>query len=255
MRSDDVSKPGNSAEAHSENAGVPSGLDASREFWDEKAKENPYWYVSSFGSYDNRNLDEFWKSGENIWSDLKRALDYQPRPSDVVVEIGCGVGRLSRVIAPQVSHLHALDISAEMLAEARKMDARNVSFHRADGNDLRMLPDGVADLVLAYCVFQHLPSVEVLGRYLNEMVRVAKPGGIIAFTLTPRTWRVYLRPVSQLRRWLIERFANGGPTNLYRHAWLGIRPSKKAVEAAIPVTLKWSTLHGDKWLFVGRKGS
>jgi ubiquinone/menaquinone biosynthesis C-methylase UbiE len=253
MRSDDVPKPANSVEAHAENASVPSGLDASREFWDEKARENPYWYVSSFGSYDNRNLDEFWKSGENIWSDLKRALDYRPRPTDVVVEIGCGVGRLSRVIAPQVSHLHALDISAEMLAEAGKMDARNVSFHRAEGNDLRMLPDGIADLVLAYCVFQHLPSVEALGRYLKEMVRVAKPGGIIAFTLTPRSWRVYLRPVSQLRRWLIERFAHGGPTDLYRHAWLGIRPSEKEVEAAIPVTLERSTLHGDKWLFVGRR--
>lgn len=255
MRSNNVPNPANSGEAHPESAGAPSGLDASREFWDEKAKENPYWYVSSYGSYDNRNLDEFWKSGGNIWADLKRALDYRPRPSDVVVEIGCGVGRLSRVIAPEVSHLHAFDISAEMLAEAAKMEPRNVSFHRAEGNDLRILPDGIADLVLAYCVFQHLPSVEVLGRYLKEMVRVAKPGGIIAFTLTPRTWRVYLRPVSQARRWLIERFAHGGPKDLYRHAWLGIRPSKGAIEAASPVILKRSTLHGDKWLFVGRRES
>lgn len=255
MRSNNVPGSANSREALLESAGAPSGLDASREFWDEKAKENPYWYVSSYGSYDNRNLDEFWKSGENIWSDLKRALNYRPRPSDVVVEIGCGVGRLSRVIAPEVSHLHAFDISAEMLAEAAKMEPRNVSFHRAEGNDLRILPNGIADLVLAYCVFQHLPSVEVLGRYLEEMVRVAKPGGIIAFTLTPRTWRVYLRPVSQLRRWLIERFAHGGPKDLYRHAWLGIRPSRKAVEAASPVALKRSTLHGDKWLFVGGRES
>ncbi len=255
MRSNNVPNPANSGEAHPESAGAPSGLDASREFWDEKAKENPYWYVSSYGSYDNRNLDEFWKSGGNIWADLKRALDYRPRPSDVVVEIGCGVGRLSRVIAPEVSHLHAFDISAEMLAEAAKIEPRNVSFHRAEGNDLRILPDGIADLVLAYCVFQHLPSVEVLGRYLKEMVRVAKPGGIIAFTLTPRTWWVYLRPVSQARRWLIERFAHGGPKDLYRHAWLGIRPSKGAIEAASPVILKRSTLHGDKWLFVGRRES
>src|ERR1019366_7570372 len=96
-----------------------SGLEASRQFWDEKARENPYWYVSSAGPYEGRNLAEFWASGPKIWNDLKSASGYQPKRNDIVVEIGCGVGRLTRAIAPEVGRVFAFDLSAEMLAIAR----------------------------------------------------------------------------------------------------------------------------------------
>ena len=91
-----------------------SGLEASRQFWDEKARENPYWYVSSAGPYEGRNLAEFWASGPKIWNDLKSASGYQPKRIDTVVEIGCGVGRLTRAIAPEVGRVFAFDLSAEM---------------------------------------------------------------------------------------------------------------------------------------------
>ncbi len=96
-----------------------SGLEASRQFWDEKARENPYWYVSSAGPYEGRNLAEFWASGPKIWNDLKSASGYEPTSNDTVVEIGCGVGRLTRAIAPEVGKILAFDLSAEMLAIAR----------------------------------------------------------------------------------------------------------------------------------------
>jgi len=65
-----------------------SGLEASRQFWDEKARENPYWYVSSAGPYEGRDLAEFWASGPKIWNDLKSAAGYDPKHTDTVVEIG-----------------------------------------------------------------------------------------------------------------------------------------------------------------------
>jgi SAM-dependent methyltransferase len=109
-----------------------SGLEASRQFWDEKARENPYWYVSSAGPYEGRNLAEFWASGPKIWNDLKSASGYQPKRIDTVVEIGCGVGRLTRAIAPEVGRVFAFDLSAEMLTIARSVEADNASFHRAE---------------------------------------------------------------------------------------------------------------------------
>jgi hypothetical protein len=37
-----------------------SGLEASRQFWDEKARENPYWYVSSeFGAAASSDYERF----------------------------------------------------------------------------------------------------------------------------------------------------------------------------------------------------
>ena len=91
----------------------------------------------------------------------------------------------------------------------------------AEGDSLAGVENGTADLAIAYCVFQHLPSQAVLKRYLTEMRRVVKPGGIIAFTLSPRSWDDALRPVLRVHRWLREKIASGGPRGLYRREWIG----------------------------------
>jgi SAM-dependent methyltransferase len=227
-------------------------LRTSRAFWDAKATENPYWYVSSYGPYGERDLEEFWAAGPRIWRDLREAIGYAPRRADVVVEIGCGVGRLTRAIASDVAHVHAFDISEGMLAVARQSGPVNATFHRGDGDSLAGVSNGTADLAIAYCVFQHLPSLAVLSRYLAEMRRVVKPGGIIAFTLSPRTWDDALRPVLRVNRWLREKVARGGPRGLYRREWIGIRPRRDDVYALSPMPLDFTPLHGDKWLFWGR---
>lgn len=227
-------------------------LNDSRAFWDAKAAENPYWYVSSYGPYDERNLAEFWQAGHRIWRDLREGIGYVPGRHDVVVEIGCGVGRLTRAIAADVAHVHAFDISEGMLEVARRSGLSNVTFRRGEGDSLAAASSGAADLAIAYCVFQHLPSLAVLERYLLEMRRVVKPGGTIAFTLSPRTWVDALRPVLRVRRWVRERIVSGGPRGLYQREWVGIRPPRDIVQALSPVTLAFALLHGDKWLFWGR---
>ena len=202
-----------------------SGLEASRQFWDEKARENPYWYVSSAGPYDGRDLADFWASGLKIWNDLKSASGYQPERADNVVEIGCGVGRLTRAIAPEVRSILAFDLSAEMLAIARSsVEASNVSFHRAETPALPEIADGSADAFVVYLRrFQHLPNLDMLQAYLNTAARVLKPGGKLIFTMTPRTWRDSIAFALRTRRWLVERRSSQGPRGLYRNKWYGIR--------------------------------
>jgi SAM-dependent methyltransferase len=227
-------------------------LDSIRDFWNAKAHEDPYWFVSTYGKYgEGRDLESFWTSGSHIWTELKRATGYVPQLSHRVVEIGCGVGRLTRAIAPEVGHVDALDVSEEMLAIAKTASLANVTFFVGDGVSLQPLPDNWADLVLAYCVFQHLPSVYTLTRYLTEMVRVAKPDGMIAFTLTPRTWTVLLLPILRLRAYLRERLSNDGPRGLYRREWVGIRPSTRRVHNISPIHLNSSLFMEDKLLFFG----
>ncbi len=231
-----------------------SGLEASRQFWDEKARENPYWYVSSAGPYDGRNLAEFWASGPKIWNDLKSSSGYEPRGSDTVIEIGCGVGRLTRAIAPEVGRVFAFDLSAEMLAIARtSVEAANASFHRAETPALAEIADGSADAFVAYCVFQHLPDLDVLREYLNTAARVLKPGGRLIFTMTPRTWRDSIAFALRLRRYLVERRSAKGPRGLYRNEWYGIRPTTQEIARLCPIETKNLLLHGDKWLFFGTR--
>ena len=222
-------------------------LKTSREFWEEKATENAAWYISSYGSYHNRDMDGFWQSGNTIWDDLKRETGYIPESTDVVVDIGCGIGRLTRAMAREVGHVHGFDISRNMLEEARKLGLPNATFYETEGNSLRPLPDKSCDLVLAYNVLQHMPSTEVLGQYLREMARVSR--GMIAFTLSPRDWTRYLLPLLRVRSWL----RNGtGPRGIYKREWTGIRPRRSTVQGLSPLALESSVLHGDKWLFYGQ---
>ena len=70
-------------------------------------------------------LRSFGPVGGAIWNDVKRVTGYAPRAGDTVVEIGCGVGRLTRAIAPEVGRVIALDISERMLAIARQANLPN----------------------------------------------------------------------------------------------------------------------------------
>src|SRR5437868_4584569 len=154
-------------------------VESSRKFWDEKASQNAHWYISSFGSYENRDMEEFWQSGSMIWRDIQNATGFHPTPKDHVVEVGCGVGRISRAVAGDVGQLDAFDISKEMVERARELNLANANFHVGTGDGLQPMPDNSADFVLAYCVFQHLPAISILSNYLRDMVRVAKPGAMI----------------------------------------------------------------------------
>jgi len=225
-----------------------------KSFWNRAADENPYWYVSSFCPYDaERNLEEFWASGQAIWNDIKLVTGYAPRTGDTVVEIGCGVGRLTRAIAPAVGRVIALDISERMLAIARQGNLPNAEFQVAQGFTLPGIPDGSADLVLGYCVFQHLPTHAALKSYLAEMYRVTKPGGIITFTLVPRDWTTWLLPAMRLKAYLRERLSRGGPKGIYCKEWVGIRPSASVVRNLSPLVLERRTLDPGRTLYFGRR--
>lgn len=229
-------------------------LESSAKFWDEKARENAPWYISTYGPYAGRNEEEFWASGRRIWADLKARTGYTPGPGDAVVEIGCGIGRLTRAIAPEVGVVHAFDISAEMVRQAGRNGPPNAQFHVTGGDSLQPLADGSADLVLAYCVLQHLPSEAILQRYLQEMTRVARAGALVAFTTAPRGWRARLLPLARVKAALTGARRGPGPQGLHRKEWAGIRPSRRRVRSLCPMAIEHAELDGDRWLFWGRAG-
>jgi SAM-dependent methyltransferase len=100
------------------------------------------------------------------------------RPDDVVLEIGCGVGRVGRVVAPRCREWIGTDISAHMLrhAAARLADLPNVRFVELPTVGLDGIPDASIDLVYCTVVFMHLYEWDRY-RYVQEAVRVLRSGG------------------------------------------------------------------------------
>lgn len=217
-----------------------------KDFWDEKARENATYYVSSYRDYDDQDTEEFWKWGEKL---AERFLDESGIPftgSERMLEIGCGVGRMTKYFVRRFREVDGIDVSEEMIRQATEnlSESDNVSLHLGNGNDLSDFEDGSFDFVFSYIVFQHIPSVAITLGYIREVGRVLKSGGYFYFQVNNTTLglRARLRLRSRLKA-LVDGFrrtsqtgdaavgAGGqpvdadGPTGLNHPAWRGSRVS------------------------------
>ena len=194
------------------------------QFWDERAREDPYFFVDDREAYRATDLERFWARGEADLDRLLGALDLEVTPGDVVVDIGCGVGRLTRVLAQRAQRVIALDVSAEMLARARAHHGAlaNVEWALGDGSSLRPLPDASVDACISHVVFQHIPDPQLTLGYVREMGRVLRAGGWAAFQVSNdhAVHRPRGRPIQRLRR-MVAALRGRAPRGRRDPAWLG----------------------------------
>jgi SAM-dependent methyltransferase len=160
-------------------------LDAHRRDWEDLARLDPMWAVVSdprrrFGGWDT---DEFFRTGEaELDAVLTRAEELGvPAGHADALEFGCGIGRVTRALAGRFGHAVGVDISTQMLEQARELNAGvdNIEFVHNEAPDLALLGDRRFDVVYSRHVLQHLPSREVARGYLAEMVRLVRPGGLV----------------------------------------------------------------------------
>lgn len=102
------------------------------------------------------------------------------KPSDKVLELGCGTGGTAIRLAPHVSSWTATDFSAEMIRIARDKPAgANVTFRLADAQNA--YDGGPFD---AICAFNVLHLVDDQPATLAQIFANLKPGGL----LISKTW-------------------------------------------------------------------
>lgn len=196
--------------------------DHMREFWNERAKEDAFFFVDNRLDYRNPDIDRFWKGGEK---DLRQLLDMMGvdiQQGDSVVDVGCGLGRLTRAAKTfGAGTVHAIDISSEMLAQAREYNAEleGVTWVQGDGTSLAGIPDGQADALISHVVFQHIPDPQVTLGYVRDMGRVLKPGGWAVFQVStdPKVHRARDRGLKERVRRLVGKEPKGAEDP----AWLG----------------------------------
>lgn len=119
---------------------------------------------------------DFYAAGASDWEDFARHwTHYATELSGHCVEIGCGVGRLTRCLEGTFAQVTALDVSADMIARAREVTGAGVTFRQVDGAQIP-LGDAQADALFSVHVMQHLENQAVLDAYIAEMARVLRPG-------------------------------------------------------------------------------
>lgn len=188
-----------------------------REFWDARAREEAYYFIDNRRVYGDAELAEFWSNGEQDLDHFLGLLGAQLAPDDVALDIGCGVGRLTRVLAKRTHKTYGIDVSEEMLERAREHNAEldNVEWIAGDGSSLAPLPDASIDACVSHVVFQHIPDPQITLGYVREIGRVLRPGGWAAFQVSDDP------QIHDRRRWR--------PTNL-RQLIAAIRHPRKWAE-------------------------
>jgi ubiquinone/menaquinone biosynthesis C-methylase UbiE len=99
---------------------------------------------------------------------------------DVVLEIGCGIGRVGKVVAPLCRKWIGCDVASNMLSltAQRLTGLSNVELVEISGYDLSGVADASVDVVYCTVVFMHLESWDRYN-YILEAFRVLRPNGRI----------------------------------------------------------------------------
>jgi ubiquinone/menaquinone biosynthesis C-methylase UbiE len=153
--------------------------------WDSRARENAMWYINCFAW--NQSAEEFDSTGlvevERLVLKDHLLAEGLPFASRRFLEIGCGVGRMTKHLSRFFGEVHAVDVSAEMIRQARERLAgfQNVHLQTSSGLNFSMFPDNYFDVIFTVYVLQHVPSREVVLSNIFDACRVLKPGGLFKF--------------------------------------------------------------------------
>lgn len=102
-------------------------------------------------------------------------------PGRDVLEIGCGIGRFQEALAPEVKSVVGIDISAGMIAAARKRceHLANVRLLQSSGRDLAQFTNESFDVVLAVDAFPYVvqSGMALAATHFREAARVLRRDG------------------------------------------------------------------------------
>lgn len=104
------------------------------------------------------------------------------RPGGIVLELGCGYGRVLKQLALQAGELYGVDTSVASLVLARSVLSEYENVFLAQMNAARLaLRDHCFDVVV--CVQNGISAFHVDQKQLiQESIRVTKPGGLVLFS-------------------------------------------------------------------------
>jgi SAM-dependent methyltransferase len=168
---------------------IGRGREAHRRDWEDLGRLDPFWAILTHPGrrHGGWTAEAFLRTGEAEarWAiELARSVGY-PLRYDRLLDVGCGLGRVTRALAAYFREAQGCDISAPMVDGAQMLndDVANCTFSLVDGSDLRAYEDGSFDMVYCRLVLQHLPGRGAIREHIGELVRVLRDGGLLMFQL------------------------------------------------------------------------
>ncbi|MBF0409070.1 MAG: class I SAM-dependent methyltransferase [Candidatus Riflebacteria bacterium] len=135
------------------------------------------------------------REGYDIWSEIYDSEDNPLIASEKdkmpaligdvkgkrILDVGCGTGRHSILLASMGAQVTGIDFSEKMLQKAReKINSERVEFRHTDFSRGIPFPDETFDMVVSCLVFDHIHDV---GTLMKNMARVCTPSGKIVISV------------------------------------------------------------------------
>jgi dolichol-phosphate mannosyltransferase len=120
-----------------------------------------------------RRFDEASRAKKaEIWRVIvEESLQRWVRPTDTVLDVGCGFGEF-------LNHVRcARRIGVDLSEQGARHLAPGVEFHAGDATNLSMIASGSVDVVFTSNFMEHLPGKSGVEAMIDEVARVLRPGG------------------------------------------------------------------------------
>jgi ubiquinone/menaquinone biosynthesis C-methylase UbiE len=157
--------------------------------WEGLAQVDPLWAICTDPSKSHNR----WTS-EGLFAtgrkEVKVVLGHAARigvsidRTSPVLDFGCGIGRLTRALAEYFPECCGVDISPTMihLAQELNRDLPHCRFLLNEVAELKDLSENYFGFIYTSVVLQHIAAPHS-HKYIAELVRVLKPGGMLIFQL------------------------------------------------------------------------
>jgi len=151
----------------------------------------------------SKEVGQMWDQNAELWStlaskgyDLYRDLVNLPGFFSILpdiknlsgLDIGCGDGHNTRLLAAKQAKMTGIDISKNFLRLAQEMEASEplgITYIEGDATSL-CFANETFDFVASFSTFMNIPNYE---KAIEEAFRVIKPGGFFQFSIThPCFW-------------------------------------------------------------------
>ena len=224
-----------------------------KEQWDRISLENAFFGVLSRNDYENvGNVDvqQFWRTGREHVESFMQLLGFEHSKSLHMLEVGCGLGRMTHHFSTLFEKVSAVDVSQEMLNKAKAYwgHLQNVEWMLGNGENLQPIASGSVDFVFSFWVLQHIPDSNVVLNYIRESERVLKPNGKALlqfrvmpsrFGLTALKYHIFIHwptPATKALIWIWDAVkGNSGVRSKFAReyeAWRGCALGTSAIKAA-----------------------